>query len=711
LEQSSLKTLSHQPARHNWLIIVLSLLVISLGVSGLLGHVLGIQWLGTFSSKHDSDYLMSIPIAIGLIFLGFSLGATFINQPQGKGRQWFASLSTLVIGGIGFYFVGRYLLQSGLNPIRPFIQNFPGLHVPFLPALNLLLLSLALMAFPYLHQGYRAVVYFVDIPALLILGASTFVLAGHVLNEPILFNFGMVMPSALAFIASSMAILTGTLPFNGLMSPLYYSSIRGRVMAYGAILASLGVILLGLTSIYQVNYNITAALLGLEIADAKSFYAALEIGTILLALLVLIVSLRAIHYYSETLLLARQEKQGREREMVLRKTVQALHSSLTLDDTFEQIVTALGKQLQSDRCFIAKYNKKSGKLSPPTREYRSSEAISTMTSPSPQLWEAINEYSLALCADSDQQFPIDFNCYSTGLSRNSQACLRDMNIQSGLVSAITYRGSCLAMLFIHQVSRKRKWNRSERALVQEIADQAAIAIYQAELYQQLQESNRDLEHFASIASHDLKAPLRKAQIFLSQVLEEKTQLQPENQDALLRAQKSIQQMQSLISDLLSLARVSKSQPHFKPVQLSKVLDTVVNTLEPVINEKQAIIETGPMETVMGDSGQLEQLLQNLIENGLKYQPEGQTPVLRVQAACIENRYCQITVQDNGIGFRQEQAEKIFEPFARLHGKGSSYAGTGVGLAICKRIAERHGGTISAKSAPGLGTSFTVQLPT
>lgn len=694
-------------------IVLLGFCVSLLGLLGLSGHLLNIEWLGTFRTSDLTGYQMTPPIAIGLITLGLALSAIF-NPPSWRGNaKWLRLLQLtlpLIAGGIGLYTVSRYLYLAGLNPVEPFITNFPDIRVPFLPALNLFLSSLALLAFPALSQGRRVFVYLVDVPAILMVGASTFVLVGHFLNEPILFNFGMVIPSALAFIASGLAILIGSQPYGGILSPLFSPEFKVRAIAIGAIVASIGVVFLGLYSVFQINTNLEASRQGIEIVGGNGLYAGLELGTILLALLVMIVSLRATYYYNETLFFARAEKRARQRETVLRETIQAIHGSITLEDTFEQIVNALGTQLHCDRCFIAKYNKEAGKLSPPTREFRSSENISSMLSPSPELWESISEYSLKLCKADAQDLPVDFDCYTDGLSSNSEACLRDIRIESGLAAPIIFRGRCLAMLFIHQVTKSRQWTVEERVLVQEVAGQAAVAISQAELYHRLQESNRDLEQFASIASHDLRAPLRKAQIFLGQALEDADDLNKESQNALSRAQKLLQQMQNLIADLLNWARISRTEPQFEPVPLSNVLHNVVANLEPVIENKQARIEVGHLETVIGDQGQLEQLLQNLIENGLKYQPEGQIPVLRVQSKCNAKQYCEITVEDNGIGFKQEYAEKVFEPFERLHGKASTYSGTGVGLAICKRIAERHGGSISAKSKPGEGAKFTIRLP-
>lgn len=228
--------------------------------------------------------------------------------------------------------------------------------------------------------------------------------------------------------------------------------------------------------------------------------------------------------------------------------------------------------------------------------------------------------------------------------------------------------------------------------------------------QKLSQSNRDLAQFAAVASHDLKAPLRKINIFSTQLALEKDKLTLDSQDALMRIQKAMEVLQILIDDLLSWAKINHTPVAAVSNELSDILEKVLTNLKPTIQESKAQITIGQMETVYGDPSQLEQLLQNLLENALKYQPPLQQPVIFIDSAHSNDQYCQIIVQDNGIGFPQEQAERIFQPFERLHGKASPYPGSGVGLAICQRIVERHGGNIEAQSKDGKGAKFIVNLP-
>lgn len=229
--------------------------------------------------------------------------------------------------------------------------------------------------------------------------------------------------------------------------------------------------------------------------------------------------------------------------------------------------------------------------------------------------------------------------------------------------------------------------------------------------QALQQSNRDLELFAAMASHDLKAPLRRIHFFSEQLHETLTNKMDEDAlEDLSRIRKSVAHMQTLVDDFLRLAKISKQDDtKFEVVDLFKVVHKVVADFSEQIREKQARIEIGPLLAIYGDAAQLEQLFQNLIGNSLKFYQKGIPPKITISSECKDEQYCELIISDNGIGFLQEQAERIFEPLERLHGK-ARYEGTGLGLTICKRVVERHGGWIDAKSIPSEGSTFIIRLP-
>jgi PAS domain S-box-containing protein len=239
----------------------------------------------------------------------------------------------------------------------------------------------------------------------------------------------------------------------------------------------------------------------------------------------------------------------------------------------------------------------------------------------------------------------------------------------------------------------------------------------------LEHSNRELQEFASVASHDLQEPLRKIQAF-GDLLKTQCQdaLPPEGHDYLERMQSAAVRMQTLINDLLMFARVETTASPFVKVDLEQVAREVASDLETRIEREGARVEIGELPVVEADPTQMRQLLQNLIENALKYRRKGVRPVVKIHATVIKERraqkrpgnhptsdFSQIMVEDNGIGFDEKYLDRIFLVFQRLHGR-KEYEGTGIGLAVCRKIAERHNGSITAKSTPGRGSSFIVTLP-
>ncbi len=234
---------------------------------------------------------------------------------------------------------------------------------------------------------------------------------------------------------------------------------------------------------------------------------------------------------------------------------------------------------------------------------------------------------------------------------------------------------------------------------------AALARRAAELAR----SNDELDQFASIASHDLQEPLRKVRTFTQQLtLIESDRLSEKGRDYLLRTNAAAERMQQLIEDLLRFSRVATQTRPFAPVSLAEVTSEVLEDLEHEVERCRAIVRVGELPVINGDPSQLRQLMQNLLSNALKFRREGVVPEITVDSAVLGDT-CTISVRDNGIGFDPRYEERIFRVFERLHGR-SEYPGTGIGLALCRKIAERHGGTIVAHGELGVGSSFIIALP-
>jgi len=238
----------------------------------------------------------------------------------------------------------------------------------------------------------------------------------------------------------------------------------------------------------------------------------------------------------------------------------------------------------------------------------------------------------------------------------------------------------------------------------------ALEINQAN--SRLAQSNAELEKFAYIASHDLQEPLRKIQAFgdrLHSTIDKS--VNEKSLDYVSRMQNSATRMRSLIDDLLKFSRVGNQEYNLKQVSLNDILANVIDDLQLSISEKKAKISFDELPTVCGEEKQLYQVFLNLFSNSLKFsKPEtaAEIQVSSQQISVGDKHYWQIKVQDNGIGFEQEYADKIFEVFQRLHGR-SQYIGTGIGLAICKKIVEKHNGSISVQSELGIGSCFILLL--
>ncbi|MCB0194104.1 MAG: PAS domain-containing protein [Anaerolineae bacterium] len=226
--------------------------------------------------------------------------------------------------------------------------------------------------------------------------------------------------------------------------------------------------------------------------------------------------------------------------------------------------------------------------------------------------------------------------------------------------------------------------------------------------EELKRSNAELEQFAYVASHDLQEPLRMIAGYV-QLIERryKGQLDSDADEFIYYAVDGAKRMQRLIHDLLALSRIGRKEQKLAQIDCNQLLEQVLINLQVAIEDNEATITRDILPTLNGDSTQLGQLLQNLIVNAIKFQSDS-SPVIHISAK-QQKTVWEFTVQDNGIGIPADQQDRIFMIFQRLHSRGE-YPGTGIGLAICKKIVERHGGTIWVESQSGQGSTFHFTIP-
>ena len=278
------------------------------------------------------------------------------------------------------------------------------------------------------------------------------------------------------------------------------------------------------------------------------------------------------------------------------------------------------------------------------------------------------------------------------------------------------------------IAQEQKLVKINRNLEMEINERKASEEKVKELNRQLlmnisrlESANKDLDRFAFMASHDLQEPLRKIRTFSDRILLKYANvLDEEGKMYMSRIQNASARMQALINDILTFSKISIETESFVMADMNALVSEVLVDMEMIIKEKRATIETDTLPSLRVNPGLIRPLLSNLINNALKYSKKDVDPVIQIRCEITdirvpsngkesEDKYCRIYIKDNGIGFEQKYAEQIFHMFKRLH-LNTEFEGTGIGLALCKKIVEMHNGFISAKSNVGEGSVFIISLP-
>jgi signal transduction histidine kinase len=303
------------------------------------------------------------------------------------------------------------------------------------------------------------------------------------------------------------------------------------------------------------------------------------------------------------------------------------------------------------------------------------------------------------------------------------AALHDDGVQSILFVPLHTRGTQAGFMGFEGRRRQCKWSDESVALMRTVGElfvgavdrsraESALASAAVELEhrnEELERSNRELEQFASIVSHDLKSPLQVVRGFV-ELLGRQAEANPEHateaQTYVAAALRGAARMDRLIDDLLAYSRAGQRPAQLVPIDLDIIASEVLADSAALINETEAVVTVGSLPTVPGDATQLRQLLQNLITNAIKFRRTGITPEVSVNAKSADDHWI-IDVTDNGIGIDAESREDVFTMFTRLH--HGDRPGSGIGLAICARVVANHGGTIWAEDGPGEGSRLCFTL--
>ncbi|QYX31991.1 PAS domain-containing sensor histidine kinase [Sphaerospermopsis torques-reginae] len=397
-----------------------------------------------------------------------------------------------------------------------------------------------------------------------------------------------------------------------------------------------------------------------------------------------------------------------------------IRQSLQIEDILQTSVTEVQKLLQADRVLILQLNGNGSFL-----------AVKEAVVPGLPVVLGQNINDPCFSKNYIQQYSQGrISAISDIEKAEIQPChvefLQQFAVKANLVVPIFRQNQMWGLLVAHQCLHTRQWTNWEIGLLRQLADQIGIALAQSLILEQetkqrqeLARSNEELQQFAFIASHDLQEPLRKIKTFCERLQVTCGDfLSEQGRDYLQRMQNAALRMETLIEGLLTLSRVTTRAQPYVAVNLTQIAQEVLSDLEVSIQQTRGQIEIGELPIIQGDPLQMRQLLQNLIGNALKFHRPNQPPVIKIYGQffnndiddlSVGNTYYQIIVEDNGIGFAEKYLDRIFNVFQRLHSR-SEYEGTGIGLAICRKITERHHGTITAKSQPGQGAKFIITLP-
>lgn len=810
------------------IVLGLSVLIGVLALAGFVGNLFYIDWLGNWGILDSATMMKSTAVAL----ICFSIIIPMALSPQRKkpksvvlqGFLYFGSLYPLIMG---LYFTSFHLTTQRFNLFKLFTQTDPRHFPSFLSALCVLLIAIAVVTLLRWRNVETAVVYGAGVPAILVFSITVFAMTGYWQGFPTLYNFMLPFSTAVVLALVSIALLIGTIPYDGLLIPLISHHPKVIIMGYASLLGGIILTLKGLVDIDAINHfaqwNVTLL---------KHYLVSSALSTLCLSTLFIVISLRALHNYEDADYHTLLQKKYTSSEALLRRIVEIIHGDLNLEENLQKITNILGGFLDCDYCLMMRIDPKTAQIMMPVQEYHSAFLSSNGILSTPEKREMLQQFINQVC---QKKRLVELDAEASDLPPLYLKFLQQARFRTVIAVPIKYRGENFGAILLGKISQAKTWNKTDQWIVKSTAEQVAIAVHQSELFnllktretnfqkileaniigvffwkmdgsityanqafldmigytkeeltaghlswwmlsppdreeldfqrirelsekgavspaeaqyqakngqivdvirgstmlqdtdeegvsfivnitklkqveQALLDKNRELEQFASIASHDLQAPLRKIKAFVDLLLQDAAErLNESDCEYLDRIQGSISRMQQLIGDLLLLARVNRNQKPFEWVDLQELCREVLHDLSYEISKKRAHVEVGNLMSIEADPTQMYQLFQNLIGNSLKYQKDDEAPKIQIQMRKTAANRCLLEIKDNGFGFPQDKADWIFGAFTRLVSM-EERKGSGIGLAICRKIVDRHNGKIWAVSSLGQGAQFFVELP-
>ncbi len=711
----------------NRLVLVLGIFVILIGFAGVISYPLEVPMLRQFIIQPRPARIypeMNWLIALNILLLGIGILTILQTTPHrfenSRWFKWVQVLSCLIPSLIGLWLIQEYLFAGSFNWLRVIFIDFPEIPGSFISAISLFLGGGSLALFLTQKKNQTLLIFGTNIPSLLIMSLCLFALFGYAINLPSTYNFYVSLHSSISYIFFALAILIASIPYHGLLLPAVVKERKVRVLSWLSILLSLLILIQGgyntyRSTAYQESFETVADTVAYE-----EIYSILELGSVLLATLIFTMSLRSLYYYCEAVHYSKLQQQAREREATLRQIMQAVYSNFDLEVIFQVIVTELGRYLNVDRCYIAHYNPNTGSITPPAKEYLAHSKIQSIdTLETSSLWQITKDVSKKQPLQFNKAIPLD----AVNLSPELKSKLNALSIQSCLSCIIAHRGQPKAILTAHQTTQPRIWSESDQEMLEEVAQQAALAISQAELYQQEQKAREEAmamsqkkSQLLANMSHEIRTPLN-AIIGYSEMLEQGYA------GALNTAQKkyasnvsiSSHHLLSLINDILDLSKVEAGKVELfkEDIRLEPFLYQIHSMLEEMAARQNITIryQIAPdVVNVYADPNRLRQIFLNLLSNALKFNKENGKITVQVRRSDDRN-WIVVDVSDTGIGIPQDKIPKLFDEFFQVGSpKSRPMEGTGLGLSLSKRLVELHGGQIYVESQEGQGSKFTFTLP-